>query len=193
MKKRNTLNLILSAFLIMAFVVCTYFFSTLNQADTVQNVINVLVTAVFGLILFYATRVGDGKPVRRFSLATLIILDLPALYIILTSLAPGLPLGDILGESQLVIYLAGVALGYGIPYTFLSGFEIAPEEDAENFVDGGIMDEMSSIGVQFIATETSEDNDELLDDSIDNDDETPLNVSQSEEEAENEVTVEINC
>ncbi len=192
MKKKNTLNLILSAFLIMAFVVCTYFFSTLNQADTVQNVINVLVTAVFGLILFYATRVGDGKPVRRFSLATLIILDLPALYIILTSLAPGLPLGDILGESQLVIYLAGVALGYGIPYTFLSGFEIAPEEDAETFVDGGIMDEIS-IGVQSVMTETAEDNDELLDDSIDNDDETPLNVSQSEEAAENEVTVEINC
>ncbi|MGN1131894.1 MAG: hypothetical protein ACI4RL_03235 [Ruminococcus sp.] len=145
MKKKNTINLVLSAFLIIAFIICTYFFSTLNQTDTVQNVINALVTAVFGLILFYATRVGDGKPVKRFSLATLIILDLPALYIILTSLAPGLPLGDYFGSNQMVVYLAGVALGYGIPYTFLSGFEIVTEEEAEGFIEGGIMEEINAV------------------------------------------------
>ena len=142
MKKKTTINLILSAFLIIAFVGCTYFFSTLNQSDSVQSMINAIVTAVFGLILFYATRVGDGKPVKRFSLATLIILDLPALYLLLTSTAPSLPLGDTFGSNSLVVALAGVALGYGIPYTFLSGFEITEEEVAEGFVENGIMEEI---------------------------------------------------
>lgn len=142
MKKKNTINLILSAFLVIAFVICTYFFSTLNQSETVQNVINALVTVVFGLILFYATRVGDGKPVKRFSVATLIILVLPSLYILLTSIAPNLPLGETLKDSQMVIYLAGVALGYGIPYTFLSGFEMKVDED-ESLVEGGLMEEIS--------------------------------------------------
>ena len=141
MKKKNTINLILSAFLVIAFIVCTYFFSTLNQTTTVQNVINALVTVVFGLILFYATRVGDGKPVKRFSVATLIIMVLPSLYILLTSLAPSLPLGDTLGNSSIVVYLAGVALGYGIPYTFLSGFEVEREKEEEVNVEGGIMEE----------------------------------------------------
>lgn len=167
MKKKNTINLVLSAFLIIAFVICTYFFSTLNQTDTVQSVINALVTAVFGLILFYATRVGDGKPVKRFSLATLIILDLPALYIILTSLAPGLPLGDLFGGNQMVVYLAGVALGYGIPYTFLSGFEIAVEEDAEGFIEGGLLEEIES------ANEVPEETEETeLEETTDTQEET---------------------
>ena len=144
MKKKNTINLILSAFLVIAFIVCTYFFSTLNQTTTVQNVINALVTVVFGLILFYATRVGDGKPVKRFSVATLIIMVLPSLYILLTSLAPSLPLGDTLGNSSIVVYLAGVALGYGIPYTFLSGFEVEREEEEEGNVEGGIMEEIDA-------------------------------------------------
>lgn len=163
MKKKNTINLVLSAFLIIAFVICTYFFSTLNQTATVQSVINALVTAVFGLILFYATRVGDGKPVKRFSLATLIILDLPALYILLTSLAPGLPLGDLLGSNQMVVYLAGVALGYGIPYTFLSGFEIAVEDEAEGFIEGGLMEEIESANEVPEETEETENSDETTD------------------------------
>lgn len=144
MNKKNTINLILSAFLVIAFIVCTYFFSTLNQTTTVQNMINALVTVVFGLILFYATRVGDGKPVKRFSVVTLIIMVLPSLYILLTSLAPSLPLGDTLGSSSIVVCLAGVALGYGIPYTFLSGFEVEKEEAEEGNVEGGIMEEIDA-------------------------------------------------
>ena len=167
MKKKNTINLVLSAFLIIAFVICTYFFSTLNQTDTVQSVINALVTAVFGLILFYATRVGDGKPVKRFSLATLLILDLPALYIILTSFATGLPLGDYFGDNKMVLYLAGVALGYGIPYTFLSGFELAVEEEAEGFIEGGLLEEIES------ANEISKDapTEETTEETVDTQDE----------------------
>ena len=163
MKKKNTINLVLSAFLIIAFVICTYFFSALNQTDTVQSVINALVTTVFGLILFYATRVGDGKPVKRFSLATLIILDLPALYIILTSFATGLPLGDYFGNNEMVLYLAGVALGYGIPYTFLSGFEIAVEEEAEGFIEGGLLEEIESVNEISEDAPTEETTEETVD------------------------------
>ena len=164
MKKKNTINLILSAFLVIAFIVCTYFFSTLNQTTTVQNVINALVTVVFGLILFYATRVGDGKPVKRFSVATLIIMVLPSLYILLTSLAPSLPLGDTLGNSSIVVYLAGVALGYGIPYTFLSGFEVEREEEEGNVV-GGIIEEIDATDEnETDETEELEQNEEVTED-----------------------------
>lgn len=165
MNKKNTINLILSAFLVIAFIVCTYFFSTLNQTTTVQNVINALVTVVFGLILFYATRVGDGKPVKRFSVATLIIMVLPSLYILLTSLAPTLPLGDTLGSSSIVVCLAGVALGYGIPYTFLSGFEVEREEVEEGNVEGGIMEEIDATDEnETDETEELEQNEEVTED-----------------------------
>ncbi|MCH5201637.1 MAG: hypothetical protein J1F17_00390 [Oscillospiraceae bacterium] len=177
MKNKNTFNLVLSAFLIIAFVVCTYFFTTLNQTATVQGIINIIVTVVFGLILFYATRVGEGKHVKRFSLATLILLDIPALYIVLTSLAPGLPLSSFFGESQLAIYLAGIALGYGIPYTFFSGFELAAEDETEGFIEGGIMDEIS-------ADDDTEEDVEELEEAVDE-----AELSQDN----GDVEVEINC
>ena len=162
MNKKNTINLILSAFLVIAFIVCTYFFSTLNQTTTVQNAINALVTVLFGLILFYATRVGDGKPVKRFSVVTLIIM---VLYILLTSLAPTLPLGDTLGNSSIVVCLAGVALGYGIPYTFLSGFEVEREEVKEGNVEGGIMEEIDATDEnETDETEGLEQNEEVTED-----------------------------
>ncbi len=163
-KKKNTINLILSAFLVIAFIVCTYFFSTLNQTSTVQNALTTL-TVVFGLILFYATRVGDGKPVKRFSVVTLIIMVLPSLYILLTSLAPTLPLGDTLGNSLIVVCLAGVALGYGIPYTFLSGFEVEREEVEEGNVEGGIMEEIDATDEnETDETEELEQNEEVTED-----------------------------
>ena len=123
------------------------------------------VSVVFGLILFYATRVGDGKPVKRFSVVTLIIMVLPSLYILLTSLAPTLPLGDTLGNSSIVVCLAGVALGYGIPYTFLSGFEVEREEVEEGNVEGGIMEEIDATDEnETDETEELEQNEEVTED-----------------------------
>lgn len=135
MNKKSTINLILSAFLVTAFVVCTYFFSTIGLTGNAQKICNILITVVFGLVLFYATRVGEGRAVFRFSLPTLLILDLPVIYILLTGLASGLPLAEYLGGSEMVLVLAGVSLGYGIPYTFLSGFELQEEEADEEEED----------------------------------------------------------
>ena len=135
--KKNTSNLIFSAFLVIAYIICTFFFVGLIKSSTAlsETLKSLLVTAVFvifGLILFYATRVGDGKQIRRFSLSTLIIMDLPAIYIILASVASGLPFSTEIASCPEVVYFAGVALGYGIPYTFLSGYEIdIPEEDKD--------------------------------------------------------------
>lgn len=138
--KRETLNLVLSAFLILGYIVCTYFFLTMAAtAPALEPYIQVLVFAVFGLVVFYATRIGDGKQVKRFSLWTLIILDIPALYIILAYFLPNMPLHNFIANlggltplaySPLLI-LACIALGYGIPYTFLSGYE--ENTDAEEF------------------------------------------------------------
>lgn len=130
--KRETLNLALSAFLILGYIICTYFFLTMAAtAPALESYVQVLVFTVFGLVVFYATRIGDGVQVKRLSLGTLFILDLPALYIIIASFVPALPLHNFicnLGGTTSYAYspiliLACVALGYGIPYTFLSGYE----------------------------------------------------------------------
>ena len=82
--KRETVNLFFSAFLILAFIVCANFFSQFTK--TVQapigQIVTIAVCAVFGLLLFYATRVGDGKAIKRFSPLTLIVLVLPTLHLL---------------------------------------------------------------------------------------------------------------
>ena len=72
---RNKLNIIFSSFLVIGYIVCTYFFSSLASqvSGVVGTLIYALITVVFGLLLFYATRVGEGKQVRRFSLAVLLM------------------------------------------------------------------------------------------------------------------------
>ncbi len=134
--KRDTLNLIFSAFLVLGYIVCSYFFLTMAQGmPDIAPYINALVFVMFGLVVFYATRVGEGKAVKRFSLWTLLILDVPALYIVLAQLIDTLPLHQQIANLDAVaalpysplFMLACVALGYGIPYTFLSGFELNTE------------------------------------------------------------------
>ena len=133
--KKDNVNLFFSAFLVLAFIVCAHFFTQFTKTLTsnVGTIISIALYVVFGLLLFYATRVGDGKAIKRFSIITLIVMVLPALYIIIASMASGLPLHDIFasetsGSVSLIVSLAGIALGYGIPYTFLSGFEVADDE-----------------------------------------------------------------
>lgn len=147
--KKDTLNLIFSAFLILGFIVCSYFFLTMSATKPeLAPYINTMVFVVFGLIIFYATRVGEGKPVKRFSLWTLIILDIPALYAVLAQFIEELPLHDqiaFLENSTALPYsplfiMACVALGYGIPYTFLSGYEVASEDDEAEFLELDIED-----------------------------------------------------
>ena len=137
--KRDTINLFFSAFLIIAFIVCAHFFAQYASAlsQPFGSIIPILVYAVFGLLVFYATRVGDGRAVKRFSLVTLIVMVLPSLYIIVASLAPGLPLYDVFSNASgsglsVIVTLASIALGYGIPYSFLSGFELADEDVVED-------------------------------------------------------------
>lgn len=150
--KKDNVNLFFSAFLILAFIVCAHFFSQFTKtiSSNVGTIITIALYVVFGLLLFYATRVGDGKAVKRFSIVTLIVMVLPALYIIIASMASGLPLHDVFasdlsGSTSLIVSFAGIALGYGIPYTFVSGYEIADYEDdnkeevsAPEVLEGGI-------------------------------------------------------
>ena len=139
MKNKDTSNLIFSAFLVMAFIICSYFFSILIQdsatfSDTVKLLLMSCVYVVFGLVLFYATRVGDGKQVKRFSLSTLLIMILPSLYIIIAGITSNLPFSEQLNAHPQMINFASVAFGYGIPYTFLSGYELdtSKKEDTNN-------------------------------------------------------------
>lgn len=146
--KRETANLFFSAFLIIAYIVCAHFFTQFTSTlDTlVGEVVSIVLYVVFGLLVFYATRVGDGKAIKRFSVVTLIVLVLPSLYIIIASIAPGLPLNDVFaaqgGGVNVIVTLASVALGYGIPYTFLSGFELENEsavaEPENSVLEGGV-------------------------------------------------------
>lgn len=169
--KRETVNLFFSAFLIIAFIVCAHFFTqfTGNLDATLATVINAAIYAIFGLLIFYATRVGDGKPVKRFSPVTLIVMVLPSLYIIIASVAKFMPLNDIFasqnpGTVSVITALAAVALGYGLPYTFLSGFEMEPEVVAEaeetTVLEGGV-----EADVMEAAAETTEKAEEAADDA----------------------------
>lgn len=164
--KRETVNLFFSAFLIIAFIVCAHFFTqfTSNLDATLATVINVAIYAIFGLLIFYATRVGDGKPVKRFSPVTLIVMVLPSLYIIIASVAKFMPLSDIFasqnpGTVSVITALAAVALGYGLPYTFLSGFEMEPETvtktEETTVLEGGV--EADVIGAVEETTEKAEE------------------------------------
>ncbi len=148
--KKDTINLFFSAFLILAFIVCAHFFSSFADTLTgiVGTIVPLLVYVVFGLLVFYATRVGEGKAIVRFSPLTLIFMVLPALYIMIASMASGLPLHNAFvtetGSASIITTLAAVAFGYGIPYSFLSGFELAAEteeasaEEEDTILEGGI-------------------------------------------------------
>lgn len=168
--KRDTINLLFSAFLITAFIICSYFFSGFADglSSPMNSIVISLIFVVFGLLLFYSTRVGEGRAVKRFSLLTLIILDLPALYIIIASFASGLPLHDMLVvESGLhpMVLLASIALGYGIPYTFLSGFELVTEEIITDMpdVEGGIKEDVDfTPEAETTYAPAKEDDDEIV-------------------------------
>ena len=151
--KRETINLFFSAFLIIAFIVCAHFFTQFTKTlePVVGSIVSIALYVVFGLLLFYATRVGDGKAIVRFSLVTLLVLVVPSLYIIVASIAPGLPLYDIFAPPEnaltgqregvtIIVTLACVALGYGIPYSFLSGYEVEGSDVIEenSVLEGGV-------------------------------------------------------
>ena len=143
--KGAKINQILSAFLVIAYVVCMYYFSGLVaniSLAPLQLLANIAMYVVFGLLLFYATRVGEGKQIRRFSLSVLLLMVLPGLYMVLAAFAPGLPLRSQIISSDVLTCLGYVMLGYGIPYTFFSGYELAPKE--EDAADAALEPELSS-------------------------------------------------
>lgn len=146
---RDNVNLLFSAFLIIAYIVCGFFFlSFINSAavqdDIIKNALTSVVLLVFGLLIFYATRVGEGKTVKRLSIVTLVVLDLPALYIVLAYILPFMPLSDVFAGTPAIPLMAAIALGYGIPYAFISGFEtVEIKEEKEEVLEGGIEEELS--------------------------------------------------
>lgn len=165
---KNNINLFFSAFLILAYVICAYFFmqyaATLALTNTTLSAVIVsAVFVVFGLLLFCATRVGEGKTIFRFSPITLILMVLPSLYLVLISIIPQLPLGTLLESNSqvLVTYIAAVALGYGIPYTFISGFETM-EETEDEVVEGGIQEDLQDAEATEETEETEEVEDEIV-------------------------------
>lgn len=163
MNKKNpdNLNLLFSAFLVTAFMVCTYFFTGIisdNFSDN-SNMKQLCISVVFllfGLILFYATRVGEGKQVWRFSPSTLIVMVIPALYIIISSVVSGLPYHEQISSRIELLYIAGVVLGYGIPYTFLSGYELNISDEND---DPKSCTELSEEADELSNAETSNDED----------------------------------
>ena len=173
-KKKDRMNLLFSAFLVTAFMVCASFFTGMIHDSFAQNftahtLLLSLIFLLFGLLLFYATRVGDGRQMVRFSPATLIVMVLPSLYIVIASVAKFMPLSDIFasqnpGTVSVITALAAVALGYGLPYTFLSGFEMEPETvtktEETTVLEGGV--EADVIGA---AEETAEKAEEAVEET----------------------------
>ena len=183
----------------------TYFFSSLASqvSGTLGSVIQILMLVVFGLLLFYATRVGEGKQVRRFSLAVLLLMVVPSLYIILAALIPGLPfhdaiapasalamLGGVSGPS-IILMMACVALGYGIPYTFFSGYEMKEDEEENEAeaetaapVEGGLVEELAD--TEGKAEEAADTTEEVADAADDKTEEVAEAAEQKAEEIKKE-------
>lgn len=191
--KSQAINMFFSAFLVIAYVICAYFFSSFAQTMSypLSGIVITLIFVIFGLLVFYATRVGEGKPVKRFSLITLLILDLPALYIIIAFFAAGLPFHDQIAASSAIFYLAAVALGYGLPYTFLSGFEMIVEGEVAGIdadqVEDTNTDEEKDDELEQDAELSSKEDEEVLaqQDTLDKkDDEDYDNDADDEEEKE---------
>jgi hypothetical protein len=176
------INLFFSAFLITAFVICSYFFADFSAtfADSIKVIINCVVFAIFGVLLFYATRIGDGAAVKRFSLVTLLALDLPALVIIIIAAAPGLPLHAEISANGIIPFLAAVALGYGLPYTFFSGFEIlvdAPEDTTP--LEGGVLSDILSEAETEESEEASEEvTEEMIDEATEEAEEAAVEAAE---------------
>lgn len=203
--KRNKINIIFSSFLVIGYIVCTYFFTLLagQIAGVWGSLLQILILLVFGLLLFYATRVGEGKQVRRFSLAVLLLIDVPSLYIIIASLVPNMPLHDMITPAQpmmsmlgattastpsIVLMMACIALGYGIPYTFFAGYELAEEADSadENaVVEGGLAEELAQTeeNVEAVTEEAAEETTQAAEDAAETAEEA---VEEAAEEATEE-------
>ena len=187
--KKNKLNLFFSAFLIIGFVICSYFFSSMasQMSMTAGKWITFLILLLFGLLLFYATRVGEGKQVKRFSLFVLLLIDLPALYIILATMLSALPLHEALSSQMTVSMIAAVALGYGIPYTFLSGYELKVDEENAEPINGGIAQELKDLDKIDEFSENSSD--ELSQEDLED---TPAEVSDElTEELSDEISTDV--
>ena len=202
-KQKSSVNLFFSAFLVVAYVVCAYFFDKLTTArvDSVrtQTLFQLAIYAVFGLVLFYATRVGDGKQIVRFSLSALILMVMPSLYVICCLFFPiALPFAATLTASQNVIILSAVVLGYGIPYTFTSGFELEVEpEEAEKPEKKTEEVKIEEVKIEEVKTEETEEQPKLdmikEEDSVDLESESVVEDAKAEterveaEEADDEI------
>ncbi len=188
MKKssRDKLNLLFSSFLVIGYIVCTYFFMTLTSrlTQSTADIIKVCVFVLFGLVVFYATRVGEGVPVKRFSPIVLCVLVVPALYIIIATFAQAMPLHTALASQEYVMVLACVALGYGVPYTFLSGFELAQEaevaDEYDEVVEGGIAQELIEADAESDDDTDADDSEEI--EAVDEQDIEELKQLDGEEE-----------
>lgn len=212
--QRDKINLIFSSFLIIGYIVCAYFFSSL--ATTLSGVkgyaVQIAIMFVFGLLLFYATRVGEGKQIRRFSIAVLVLVDIPALYIILAALIPNLPLHSVINPAvqqtqeavaaqaadsnniSIILMLAAVALGYGLPYTFFSGYEMKDENDVDEIsaevsaIEGGLKEELAEIEDEAKVEDTAEADDQKAEEASEAVEDTEENVTVTADEAEEAVT-----
>lgn len=187
--KRDNINLLISAFLVIGYIVCAYFFSSFvgTTVDAaVGGIINLAIYLVFGLILFYATRVGDGKQLMRFSIPTFILIDLPAIYIIAAYFAVGLPFHTELAANSTVVMLAAAALGYAIPYTFLSGFELVQEEPAEEAAAQAETGEegYSTLDIAFESEEEAQSGEELSTEELAEEPAQPQENNENEESAD---------
>lgn len=208
--KANKINIVFSSFLVIGYIICTYFFTLLASqvAGVWGSILQILILTIFGLLLFYATRVGEGKQVKRFSLAVLLLIDLPAFYIILASLVPSLPLHDyiattnpvtsMIGNTSLstpsvVLMMACIALGYGIPYTFFAGYEMKEENEvieaeAETVVEGGIAEELAETEKE--AAESAEETAEAAEEAAETTAEEAVDAAEEATEATEEIAEE---
>ena len=170
--KKEHINLLFSAFLVIAFIICANFFakSVDNMSVLAGRLVIAGVYAVFGVLLFFATRIGEGKPIMRFSPFTLCVMVIPSLFIVIASLFDGMILHDFFMPKEttvglsVIASLASVAFGYGVLYTVFSGFELEAENEEEEYyeedegaLEGGGFEYLSDSSEDYEDDEEDED------------------------------------
>ena len=187
----SKMNLLFSAFLVFAFTICSYFidsFSVNIQNQTLRNALPIILFAVFGLFLFYATRVGDGKPVYRFSFSALLLMVLPGLLVFLAYITEGMPFHEqLVSNGANMARIAACAFGYGLPYMFISGFELSVNQDVETEAIEDESESFEDISENIVQDDTEG---ETLEEMNDSEPETACDTEPLEDATEEKVIEE---
>ena len=81
---------------------------------------------------------------------------LPALYVVLAAVISGMPLHEQIASRSELSCIAAAIFGYGLPYTFLSGYEIDRGDKKKAAPAGNAEEEKTETAEEALTEDTME-------------------------------------